>query len=182
MKTGQIKYTLNKPIKYTEDGQFVESDHLILREPTIHHAQKSLKLRQIIKKSEFELGASVAKLGLIEDDIGSKAGEQLKPPETLAEQWLKDSKDIISQVTLQLENSSIDMHEFAEIFWKMSYMQPPVCLINGNIGMKKGYKDNISLEDYIDVPIFYCCFFVTLSGNDRKIISGEQSDSPTAED
>lgn len=183
MKTGQIKYILKNPLTYPgEGGQFIDADHLILKEPTIHHAQKSLKLRQDIKKAEFDLGAKVAGLGLIDEDTGSKAGEQLKPLESLADQWLKDSEQVVYQVTMQLENSSIDMYKFSETFWKMSYMEPPICLVNGEIGMKKGLKNNLSMEDFVKAPIFYCSFFVTLSDNDRKIISGGQSDSLTVED
>lgn len=179
LKQGEIKYILKRGFSFAgEGGQFEDADHIILREPTIKHAKSALKLRQMIKKSEFELGASVVKMGIIDDDVKeSNAGDKVPKIETLAEQWDKESEKITSQVKMQLETSSIDLNKFAETFWKMAFQKgSAVCLINGTVRAKDGILDDISLDDYLGVAITYCSFFVTLSDNDRKIISEEQSD------
>lgn len=180
LKTGETTYNLIKELDYMKKGQFEKAKVLLLREPKMQHARKALKLRQMIQKSEIEAAASIKALGLLDDEgaaPGLKAGEQLPPVEDIAEMWEKDASQVVEQVELQLTQSSIDLYEFADTFWKMAIMKPTICLLDGEEPMKEGFMEKMDLEDFLGVPIWYCSFFVTLSVSQRKNLSKEQQES-----
>lgn len=180
LKNGETEYPFQKEFKYSTKGQFEEAKTLLLKEPKIQHARRALQLRQIIKRSEMEVVGVLQKIGFMdleEETLGLKAGKEVPKIESMADQWKKDSSVIIEQLTMQLEQSSVDMYKFAETFWLMADQTPSICLIDGVEPMKSGLRDKISLEDFIGVPIWYCSFFVTLTDKPKKSISGEQPGS-----
>lgn len=188
LKRGETEYPLQREFKYTKDGSFETAKTFVLREPKIQHAKKALKLRQMIKKSEMSAASSMQKLGLFDGEdgegvLGLTAGKEIEKPETMAEQWEKDSRKVIDQITIQLEQSDVDLYKFADIFWKMASQKPTVCLIDGQTPMKEGFRDGLSLEDFMGVPLWYCSFFVTLSDSERKnILEGESTSVLTPEE
>lgn len=176
-KSGETEYKLEKELSYSHKGQFEKGDFLLFREPKIQHAQPSLKLKQIIQKSELETAGQMKKIGLLDfndDSPGLKAGEVAKPIKSMAEEWEEDAQKIVDQIEMQLTQSSVDLYDFATIFWKMACISPSICLINGQIPMKSGFRDNISLNDFLGAPIWYCSFFVALSDSKKNSTSEEQ--------
>ena len=175
MKNGETVYTLRGKLVYSKDGKHEEAGTLTLREPRIQHAQRALKLRQMVKKAEIEAATMLSGSGVISSEAIENAAAQMKgaaipPVEKSAEEWGALTEKTFETDMMQLEMSSVDLYEFASLFWKMADMKPSVCLIDGVTPMKSGWRDDMDLEDFLNVPVWYCSFFVTLSASDRRNI------------
>ena len=175
MKNGETVYTLRGKLVYSKDGKHEEAKTLTLREPRIQHAQKALRLRQMMKKAEIEAAAMLSGSGVIsaeaiEDAATQTKGAPIPKAEKVAEDWEKMTEKTFKSDLFALDSSSVDLYEFASLFWKMADMKPSVCLIDGVTPMKSGWREDIDLEDFLNAPVWYCSFFVTLSASDRRSI------------
>lgn len=167
-KDGKINYELQKPIKISERGAFIDCTFIELREPTGDHSSYYLKLLQKIEQGIAEVSVKFQNA----DEEQVQAGEEVKPfyeqSENPEEQ--KQQETSFRSVIMQ---SNIDIDFFILTFKKMIVAdgKKPIALCNGTVKIKNVDWDKIYPNDRLGLAVRWCFFFVMPSIGGLRTIS-----------
>lgn len=184
IKDGEVRYFLQKSLKYSNSGQSEDAEFILLREPGMEHQDGYTKLSQYVSKAQIFSAKMVQDMNLSESEPSEEIGEEPKKFHEQADEMESESEEIEDALSLSLRLSDIDNAEFLKTFEKICLKKGakrPLALVDGlqTVPLNKVLWDRLHPEEAFRIAVKWCVFFVTAVDIQRKNRSDKQLESDT---